>query len=34
MLVQGASPEVKKQQQVQKEVNETGAAHPGDMAGG
>lgn len=31
---EGASPEVKKQQQVHEEVKETGAAHPGDMAGG
>jgi len=31
---EGASPEVKRQQQVHEEVKETGAAHPGDLAGG
>jgi hypothetical protein len=31
---ESASPEVKRQQQVHEEVKETGAAHPGDMAGG
>lgn len=34
VLMQGASPEVKRQQQVHEEVKETGAAHPGDMGGG
>lgn len=34
VLLQGASPEVKKQQEIHEEVKETGAAHPGDMAGG
>lgn len=31
---ESASPEVKRQQQVHEEVKETGAAHPGDLAGG
>jgi hypothetical protein len=31
---EATSPEVKRQQQVHDEVKETGAAHPGDMAGG
>jgi len=34
VLLQATSPEVKRQQQVHDEVKETGAAHPGDMAGG
>lgn len=31
---EAASPEVKRQRQVHEEVKETGAAHPGDLAGG
>lgn len=30
---EGASPEVKRQQQVHEEVKETGAAHPGGLGG-